>query len=213
GHVPNPLRLSQAIAARLRAGGATFVTRSARDFAFRDGRVSEVLTDGEAVPADHVVVAAGAYSKPLAAKLGSHVPLETERGYHVLLKAPTVLPRVPVCSGEGKYFATPMEGGLRVAGTVELAGLEAPPNYARADALLPGVKRLLPGLAHGEVGRWMGHRPSMPDSKPVLGRSPRFPNAHFAFGHGHVGLSAAAPSGEAIAKLISGEDPGLDLAP
>jgi len=213
GHVPSPIRLSRALAERLRAGGATFVARSARDFAFRDGRVAEVLTDGASVPVDAVVIAAGAHSKPLAARLGSVVPLETERGYHVMLKAPTVLPRIPVCSGEGKYFATPMEGGLRVAGTVELAALDAPPNYRRADALLPGAKRLLPGLEHGEVERWMGHRPSLPDSMPVIGRSPRFPNACFAFGHGHVGLTTSAPTGEIVAALVSGEEPEIDIRP
>ena len=83
--------------------------------------MARVLTDGSHVEADAVVIAAGAYSKPLAARLGSTVPLETERGYHVMLKAPSLAPRIPVCSGEGKYFMTPMEDGLRVAGTVELA--------------------------------------------------------------------------------------------
>lgn len=213
GHVPNPLRLSRALAGRLRALGVTFVTQAAKDFEFRDGRVARVLTDGAPVEADAVVIAAGAHSKPLAAKLGSDVPLETERGYHVMLEAPSLVPRIPVCSGEGKYFITPMEDGLRVAGTVELAGLEAPPDYARADALLPGARRLFPELRHGEVERWMGHRPSLPDSLPVLGRSPRFPNAYFAFGHGHVGLTAAAPSAEIIASLVSARRPYMDIAP
>jgi D-amino-acid dehydrogenase len=213
GHVPSPLRLSQALAQRLRAAGAQLVTRRATGFEFGDGRVARVLTDGAAIETDAVVVAAGAHSKELAAKLGSRVPLETERGYHVMLEAPSVTPRIPVCSGEGKYFITPMEGGLRVAGTVELAGLEAAPNYSRADFLVPGAKRLLPGLTHGKVERWMGHRPSLPDSMPVLGRSPRFANAYFAFGHGHVGLTAAAPSAEIVADLIEGRRPYMDIAP
>lgn len=213
GHVPNPLRLSRALAERLRADGATFVARAAKDFEFRDGRVARVLTDGAPVEADAVVIAAGVYSKPLAARLGSTVPLETERGYHVMLKAPSLAPRIPVCSGEGKYFMTPMEDGLRVAGTVELAGLDAPPDYQRADALLPGARRLLPELRHGEVERWMGHRPSLPDSLPILGRSPRIPNAYFAFGHGHVGLTAAAPSADIIAALLAGRKPSIDTAP
>ena len=175
--------------------------------------MARITTDAEPVDADAVVIAAGIHSKPLAERLGSRVPLESERGYHVMLEAPTVVPRIPTCSGEGKYFMTPMEGGLRVAGTVELAGLAAPPNYERADAMLPGAKRLLPGLAHGKVERWMGHRPSLPDSLPVLGRSPRFPNAFFAFGHGHVGLTAAAPTSEIIADLIGGRTPYLDVKP
>ena len=160
-----------------------------------------------------MVIAAGAHAKELATQLGSTVPLETERGYHVMLEAPSIVPRIPILCGEGKYFVTPMEDGLRIAGTVELGGLAAPPNYARADVLLPGGARLFPGLTHGKVEKWMGHRPSLPDSLPVVGRAPRFPNAYFAFGHGHVGLTAAAPTGEIIADLVDGRPPYMDIAP
>jgi D-amino-acid dehydrogenase len=213
GHVPNPLRLSQALASRLREGGAAFVQRAALGFGTAQGRVQRIVIEGGAIEADAVVLAAGARSRALAAELGADVPLETERGYHVTIANPGVEPRIPVCSGEGKYFATPMEGGLRVAGTVELGGLDAPPNYARADALLEGAKRLLPGLAHGTVDRWMGHRPSLPDSKPVIGRAPAASNAFFAFGHGHVGLTAAAPTADILAALVAGEVPDIDIRP
>jgi D-amino-acid dehydrogenase len=211
--VPNPLRLSQALANRLREGGTRFVQQAATGFEFHDGRVKRVRTDAEAIEVDAVVIAAGAHSKPLAAQLGADVPLETERGYHVMVESPSVQPRIPVCSGEGKYFATPMEGGLRVAGTVELAGLHAEPSWPRADALLAGARRLLPGLTHGTVDRWMGHRPSLPDSKPVIGWAPVAANAFFAFGHGHVGLTAAAPTAEIVASLAAGEAPEIDIAP
>jgi D-amino-acid dehydrogenase len=213
GHVPNPLRLSQALAARLREGGATFVRREARGFELADGRIARIATDGEPVDADAVVIAAGAHSAPLARALGASVPLETERGYHVTLASPSVQPRIPIGSGEGKYFATPMETGLRIAGAVELAGLAAAPNYARADVLLEGAKRLFPGLAHGPVERWMGHRPSLPDSMPVIGRSPQARNAYFAFGHGHVGLTAAPSTAEIVEALVAGETPFLDPKP
>jgi D-amino-acid dehydrogenase len=213
GHVPSPVRLSRALAERLRQGGAKFVVREATGFEATGGRVTRVMTNGAAIEADAVVVAAGAHSRGLSAKLGSPVPLETERGYHLMLKSPSVAPRIPVCSGEGKFFVTPMEGGLRIAGTVELAGLAAPPNLARANAMLPGARRLIPGLAHGEVETWMGHRPSLPDSLPVIDRSPRYPNAYFAFGHGHVGLTAASPTSEIIASLVSNEPPFMDIKP
>jgi len=213
GHVPNPLRLSQALAVRLRAGGATFVAREATGFDLAGGRVQRVSTDQGPVETDAVVIAAGAHSKALSLQLGSEVPLETERGYHVMLASPSVQPRIPTASGEGKYFATPMEGGLRIAGAVEFAGLEAQPNYDRADVLLEGAKRLFPGLAHGSVERWMGHRPSLPDSKPVVGRSSKVRNAYFAFGHGHVGLTGAPATAEIVAELIAGETPAIDPRP
>jgi len=212
GHCPNPLRLSQALAERLRAGNARFVAQKALGFEYRDGGAVHVLTDGERIEADAFVIAAGAHSKDLTLPLGHSVPLETERGYHVMLAAPTVAPKIPVMSGEGKYFCTPMEGGLRIAGTVELAGLHAPPNFRRADALLARSRELLPDLAYGNVERWMGHRPSLPDSLPVIGRSPTVQNVFFAFGHGHVGLTAAAPTAEIVADLITGAKPAIDVS-
>ncbi len=213
GHCPNPLRLSQALARRLREGGATFVGRTVSGFDLVDGRVARVLTDGEPIDVDACVVAAGAHSNALSSQLGADVPLETERGYHAMLAAPSVVTRAPIASGEGKYFVTPMEDGLRIAGTVELAGLDASPDYRRADALLAKAKRLLPGLSGTRVERWMGHRPSLPDSMPVIGRAPRASNAFLAFGHGHVGLTAAAPTGEIIAELLAGRRPFMDIAP
>jgi D-amino-acid dehydrogenase len=213
GHCPNPLRLSRALAARLREEGAQFMTGAVSGFEVVAGRVTRVQTDAGPVDADAVVIAAGAHSKPLAAQLGSDVPLETERGYHAMLASPGIVPRIPVASGEGKYFVTPMEEGLRIAGTVELAGLDASPDYRRADALVDKAKRLLPALSTSSIERWMGHRPSLPDSLPVIGRSQRAGNAFLAFGHGHVGLTAAAPTGEIIADLVAGRTPFVDVSP
>lgn len=213
GHTPNPLRLSQALAARLRAGGATFVNREATGFDMVAGRVARVVTAQGAIDADAVVICAGAHSNALSSQLGADLPLETERGYHAMLASASVVPRMPVGSGEGKWFATPMEGGLRVAGAVEFAGLSAPPRYERADVLVAGAKRLLPGLRHGAVERWMGHRPSMPDSMPVIGCSPAAANAYFAFGHGHTGLTGAPATAEIVEALVCGERPAIDPRP
>ena len=106
-----------------------------------------------------------------------------------------------------------MEGGLRIAGTVELASVDAPPDDRRADALLTKARRLFPTLRTKRYTRWMGHRPSLPDSLPVIGRSQGAPNAFFAFGHGHTGLTAAAPTGEIVADLVDGRAPFMDIAP
>jgi len=118
---------------------------------------------------------------------------------------------------ERKFVATPMEEGLRFAGTVEFAGLEAPPNWRRAQVLLQHGQAMFPGLARDipkeRTAVWMGFRPSMPDSLPVIGGTRRCPNAFLAFGHGHVGLIGAPMTGRAIADLIAGQAPAIDMAP
>jgi D-amino-acid dehydrogenase len=192
------------------------VPARALGFEVREGRVAQVHTERGSIDVDVVVLAAGAFSGPLAAQLGVRVPLDTERGYHVTLKSPSVMPRVPLLEAEGKWFATPMTAGLRLAGTVEFAGLNAPPEWRRAKALLDQLPNLLPQLSHSAVGdadRWMGRRPSLPDSRPVIGRSPRFANAVLAFGHAHVGLTSSAMTGRLVAQLLTGERPSIDLSP
>lgn len=209
----NPLRLVQTLARDIPTRGGRLLAERVTGFELGEGGVTRVRTDKGAHPADLVVIAAGAYSGPLAAELGSRVPLDTERGYHVMLPEPGIEVRLPIHSHDGGYVITPMEHGLRIAGTVEFAGLEAPPNYARAEALLNHARGLLPGLKTEGMTMWMGRRPSMPDSLPVLGRSPRHKNAYFAFGHGRLGLTMAALSGRVIADLARGHKPELDITP
>ena len=217
GHCLDPLGLCQALARAVLAHGADApVPGRALSFEVRDGRIAQVHTERGAIDVDAVVVAAGAFSGALAEQLGARVPLDTERGYHITLKSPSVMPRVPLLEAEGKWFATPMTAGLRLAGTVEFAGLDAAPNWLRANALVDQLPKLLPHLNHraiGDADRWMGRRPSLPDSRPVIGRSPRFVNAVLAFGHAHVGLTSAAMTGRLVAQLLTGERQSIDLSP
>jgi D-amino-acid dehydrogenase len=172
-----------------------------------------VRTEAGTHAVDAVVVAAGAWSAELARQLGHRVPLDTERGYHVMLPDPGVMPRLPIYSGDHSFAVTPLAHGLRFAGTVELGGLDAPPNYARADVLLERGRRMFPGLRDSGMTQWMGFRPSMPDSVPVIAASPRHRNAFFAFGHGHLGLTLAAVTGRLVADLVAGRETGIDMAP
>src|ERR1051326_8165450 len=217
GYCRNPLRLSRALAEALVANGGEIRRARAEGFAFAAGKVEAVLTSTGRIPAAAVVLAAGAHSKPLAARLGEKVPLDTERGYHAMITAPEVAPRLPIMDAEAKFVATPMEEGLRMAGTVEFAGLEAPPEWHRARVLLRHGQAMFPGLprtvAEDRVALWMGFRPSMPDSLPVIGPTRRYANAFLAFGHGHIGLIGAPMTGRAIADLIAGQRPALDVAP
>ncbi len=213
GQTVNPHRLVQTLAAAVRERDGEIVRDAARAFSFEDGRVNTVIGAAGSWAADAVVVAAGAWSKPLATQLGSPVPLDTERGYHVMFEAPGVDLSLPIASGDLQFAITPMEHGLRAAGTVELGGLEAPPTPARHASLVAVSQRLLPGLDTTRQSRWMGFRPSMPDSLPVLGRAPHCPNAFFAFGHGHIGITAGAITGRLVAQEVAGEATDLDLAP
>jgi D-amino-acid dehydrogenase len=211
-HIRNPLRLSQRLAARFTAKGGEILSREILTIT-NGGRAWRLESEEGPVEAELVVLAAGAWSKGLAAKLGAPVPLDTERGYHVMLPDSGVNLGRPVLSGEGKFVATPMEHGLRLAGTLEFGGLAAPPNEGRTDVILRRARRMLPGLKEDGLVRWMGFRPSMPDSLPVIGRSPRFDSVLLAFGHGHLGLTLGPITGRLIADLVAGRDPGLDLTP
>ncbi len=213
GYTIDSLRLVEVLAETFQRLGGKIVQAEARGFDIGSEGPTAVLTDGDPVPCDALVIAAGAWSKRLAAQLGSSVPLDTERGYHVQFPDPGVVPRLPVYSIERAFVATPLEMGLRVAGTVELGGLNAAPNWERAEELRRQVLRWFPGLNTAGYTSWMGFRPSMPDSLPVIGGSPRFANTFFAFGHGHCGLMLGARTGELLAALLAGRDPGIDMAP
>lgn len=207
-------RLVQVLAESFVAQGGTLRREEVRDFAFASERkVAAVVTDRGRHPCDAVVVAAGAWSRPLARRLASDTLLDTERGYSVLLRDPGVAPDTPLYSTERGIVVSPMAIGLRVAGTVELGGLRAPPDWRRAEVLLAVARRWLPGLRTEGGERWMGFRPSMPDSVPVISGSPRYGNAFFAFGHGHGGIGLGARTGRLIADLVSGREPGIDMAP
>ena len=217
GHTEDPFGLVSRLAERFRGRGGEIVRARAFGFRLDDGRLTAIRTDGGELPVDAAVVCAGAYSRPLAAGLGDRIPLETERGYHLMVQEPEVMPRIPIADADGKFVATPMAGGLRFAGTVELAGLTAPPDWRRARILLTQGRRMLPGLAvdHPDerISVWMGHRPSLPDSLPVLGRSWVSPDVIYAFGHGHIGMTAAPMTGRIVADLIAGRPPAIDIAP
>jgi len=218
-HVPgdgfcrDPYRFVTELAGAAMRNGATFLHAEATGFDWQGSEIAAIKTDRGKIDVGAVVIAAGAWSMPLVQLLGHRVPLETQRGYHVTIRNPGPTTRHMCLILDRKLAITPMEPGLRIAGTVEFAGLEALPNYKRAGALVRLGLETLPGLNIADVSEWMGHRPSLPDSLPVIGRSPKVPNAFFAFGHGFFGLIGAAPTGELIGELIAGEKPAIGLDP
>jgi D-amino-acid dehydrogenase len=170
-----------------------------------------VVTDAATHAANLVVISAGAWSKALAAQLGTRVPMQAERGYFIMLPNPGL--RVPVQWNDKLLALCPMEHGLRVSSGAEFAPVDAPPDYDRALAILRQVEGLIPGLEMRELERGMGGRPSMPDSMPVIGPCPGHPKVLFAFGHGHMGLTLGAVTGKLIGELAAGKPTSVDITP
>jgi D-amino-acid dehydrogenase len=199
-------------AADFQARGGAIVQDEVTGFEL-GGAPRRVLTLAGAHETEAIVLAAGAWSRGLARQLGAKVRLDTERGYHLML--PPAEPGLcrPVVNGEDHFVLCPMETGTRLTGQVEFAGLEAPPDYRRIRSLLPRARRMLPGVAAEEKSAWLGFRPSLPDSLPVIGSAPGHPDVYFAFGHGHLGLTQGPVTGRIVADLMAGRDTGLDLAP
>jgi len=217
GHTTNPHRLVNSLASAFQRDGGRIDRKRAVGFDVLDGRLRAILCNDGALSVDAAVIAAGIWSKPLAAELGDRIPLETERGYHLMIRDSEITSRIPVADADGKFVATPMELGLRLAGTVELAGLDALPDWKRAQVLLRHAQRMFPALRReypeDRLSMWMGHRPSLPDSLPVIGASRRTRDVVYAFGHGHVGMACAAKTGKTVAEVVSGELPQVDVRP
>jgi D-amino-acid dehydrogenase len=212
GYTTNPERLVKVLADYFqRLGGVLHQSEVRR---LRPGPSDVRLeTDTGEMSADFLVIAAGAWSARLAAQIGVKIPLETERGYHVTFAEPGIAPKVTVTEAARMFIATPMEPGLRAAGTVEFAGIEAAPDWRRAKILGRMVKELYPRLDTARPSEWMGRRPSLPDTLPVIGPAPTAGNVFFAFGHGHTGLTAAPMTARIVAGMVAGAPVNLDVRP
>lgn len=201
------------LAAHFVSQGGSLVAGEAEDVLLTDGRVSAVVTSEGRLACDAAVIAGGAWSARLTARIGLKTPLESERGYHIELSNPNITPRCPVALASGKFFATTMAEGLRCAGLVEFGGLDAPASKKPFAMLKRRIKELFPKLVYEEAREWMGHRPAPIDSLPFLGEAPGRRGLYCAFGHHHIGLTGGPKTGRLVADLISGRKPNLDLAP
>ena len=212
-HVSDPRVLTEALFEAAVARGCQFL-RDEVSGVEAGPPVRVVRRGGAAVEVDAAVVAGGAWSRPLAAGLGDAIPLDTERGYNVSFPDAVGLLTRPVAFPGHGFVATPMETGLRIGGAVELGGLELPPNHERSRALHTKAARFLRGCPPYETGtRWMGFRPSIPDSLPVIGTARATDRVVYAFGHGHYGLTQSAATGRIVADLLARRPPPIDLAP
>jgi D-amino-acid dehydrogenase len=213
GIIADPGRYVKDLAADAERNGARIVKAEVEDFVRDDGKIVGVRAGGATLPCSAAIVATGAWSKPLAKRLGLKVPLESERGYHIDLYGPSLMPRSPAMIAAGKFVATPMEGRLRLAGILEFGGLRAPPSRPPLELLLRQIRAAMPGLTWQDAKEWMGHRPAITDSLPLIGEVPGLRGAYLGFGHHHIGLTGGPKTGRLLAQLICGRRPNIDLAP
>ena len=173
-----------------------------------------VQCDDEVIQTDSVVVAMGPWSREILEPLGYKIPLVFERGYHLnfQMSEGTKLSR-SVYDVDGAYVMTPMENGLRVTCGVELNQRDAQDNLAQLDLAAERVVEAIALDGKTEAERWRGARPSLPDSKPIIGRAPNHENLWLAFGHGHIGLNSGPITGKLLAQAMSDETPDIDLQP
>ena len=215
GHCTDPGAYVAALIGLAEAEGAKLHRDRATGFRIEAGRLRAVMTSQGEVACDAAVIAAGVHSKPLARAAGDDVPLESERGYHAEISAPEVSPRHGLMPSDGKMSIMRTARGLRCAGQVEIAGIDAAPNWQRAEILKNHLLGCFPGLPRDlpteRVKFWLGHRPSMPDGMPCLGPSRASPDVIYAFGHGHTGLVAAARTGEVVAALLARRAPPIPI--
>ena len=211
--VTDPLELTRRLVSRFAALGGAVERAEASEVVREGDRVRGVRTAGGGLlDADLVVLAAGAWSARLARAHGARVPVLAERGYHVMVSGANARVSQPLMLVEARVMASPMRGGLRLTTMAEFADPDAPPDHERAARVLDGASTSLPGVMGRVESRWMGPRPSTPDSLPVIGRAPRAANLLLAYGHGHLGLTWAGVTAEAVADLAADRAPRTDLA-
>ncbi len=204
-HLDDPKRFFEDLAAPLLLDG-TLCFSTVQRLVRRSNALQLDCANGHSLLAERVVLCGGAWSAALAQQLGDRIPLDTERGYHIEFDLEDTLLERPCCPVESAFYMTPMAGRLRVAGTVELGSINDPANPKRYEYLEQRVRRVL-GLRQPVARRWLGFRPSLPDSLPVIGVSPNEPRLIHAFGHQHLGLTLAGVTGQLVSQLIEGTAP------
>lgn len=206
-HVSDPLEIVEGIFNYARGRGASFCRQEVEIVELSADGVVLRTSSGLRIAFDGLVIAAGAWSRALLGQIGDDVPLESERGYNVTIERPGVKVRHCLVFADRGFVATPLSPGLRIGGGVELGGLAAPPDPRRIQRIVEIAGTLMPGLDDSGGHTWMGHRPALPDSLPVIRRSGIDPRIVYAFGHGHLGLTQGPITARIVAQLISGEQP------
>ena len=213
GRISDPGAYLDALITHFQAEGGELVKALIKDIEIFKGKGRALITDKGIISGDHLILAMGAWSGPLAKKLGlKKNVLESERGYHIELHEPNLMPKAPMMITAGKFIVTPMKGRIRCAGVVEFSGIDAPEQNAPIELIKKQVKALFPALEYDHLTEWMGRRPATTDSLPIIGAARNCSNAHIAFGHQHVGLTGGPKTGRLIADMVNKKPNNADLS-
>jgi glycine/D-amino acid oxidase-like deaminating enzyme len=212
GHITNPAQYITELTYHFVSKGGQFIEAEVQDFTKTNGKITSIQTTQGPFKCTHAVITAGIWSKDLMRKLGLKIPLETERGYHVIYENPSQMPRNPMMMTAGKFGVNPMDMGLRCAGTVELGDHHAGPSKQPIKLLKRYAAQAFPTLKYSSTKEWLGFRPSTPDSVPLIGEIGTS-GIYTGFGHQHVGLTAGPKTGRLLAQMIDGTPPNIDMQP
>jgi len=213
GSVSDPGAYTRALCRAFEDEGGKFLLGDVVDIPVTGGRATGVKTSSGMIEADHVILTSGAWSAKLAGKIGEKVPLEAERGYHVeFVNANVRLNSVLMVTAK-KFAINSMDGRLRSAGIVEFGGLKAGPSKAPIELLKRQTREIFPALEYDSTNEWIGHRPSTPDSLPLIGAFDRVPNVWAGFGHQHLGLTGGPKTGRWLSQMIKGEPVNINMEP
>ncbi|MCO4824224.1 MAG: FAD-binding oxidoreductase [Amylibacter sp.] len=212
GHITNPAQYITELTYHFVSKGGQFIEAEVQDFTKTNGKITSIQTTQGPFECTHAVITAGIWSKDLMRKLGLKIPLETERGYHVIYENPSQMPRNPMMMTAGKFGVNPMDMGLRCAGTVELGDHHAGPSKQPIKLLKRYAAQAFPTLKYSSTKEWLGFRPSTPDSVPLIGEIGTS-GIYTGFGHQHVGLTAGPKTGRLLAQMIDGTPPNIDMQP
>lgn len=213
-HCQPDLFLRAVAAAAIEAGASIHKKVEVLGLKTKDGRVVALETTAGVFLPGQVVLANGAWSARLGRQLGLKIPIEGGKGYHLDLERDAADPEIPIYMQEARVIATPFPSSLRLAGTLQLTGLDMKVDPVRVRATFDAARRTLRCITSQRVREvWRGIRPCTPDGLPIIGRSDRASNVVFASGHGMKGLHLAPETGKLVAELVSGDPPSRDLSP
>ena len=209
-HTTNPLAISNKIFDKFLELGGIYINQNVKNIIQKENKI-ELRLEDKNFYFDKIIVSTGAWSNQIANKFGDKFPLDTERGYHILFDTNEKLINRPVAWSESGFYLIQIHDGIRAAGTVEIAGLKKPPNKKRLAMIERQSRKVLPQLQEVK-STWMGRRPTLPDSLPVIGKSQNNNNVIYAFGHQHVGWTLGAVTGKIIDSLSKDQVPNIDIS-